>query len=230
MYTLLALPLLLASTVSALPNWRTSWAPTRSTQSSPTLPLNELAPSNTGALALPTPTQNPVVIALGIGTQNYTCSSSGAYVQSGTGNGAKATLYDVTQLLTQHPDEVSKLPGQAYQAYESCSDKNQCSAPPQTYVLGKHFFSAAGVPTFDLYNAKPKPLYLNAGKKGDVKSPSGSANAVDWLFLQYSGVGTAVGLTSVYRVETVAGVAPAGTCTPGQTALVDYAAEYWFYD
>jgi len=195
--------------------------------------LQAIAASNTGSKALPSPTSTPVVIALGLGTQNYTCNSTGHWIQTGPNTGAKATLFNATSYLSEHPDEVATLPSERLAKYEQtggCVDET--SVRPTLAVLGEHYFNGAGIPTFDLFDAVPSRLFLNAAKDGDVKAPNSTAD-IDWLYLEYvNGTGSAIGITSVYRVETAGGVAPS-SCTSaenGTETSVMYSAEYWFYD
>jgi len=166
-----------------------------------------------------------------VGVQNYTCNSTGSWIQSGANNGAKATLYNVTSYLSQHQEAVPLLPTARLALYKVTG---QCATEsnilPALPVLGEHYFTAQGIPTFDLNQAQPSPLFLNAAKDGDIKAPN-AAN-IDWLYLEYNGTGTATGLTSVYRVETAGGVAPSScsSAQSGKQTSIPYAAEYWFYD
>lgn len=143
---------------------------------------------------------------------------------------------------------AANLPETAYQADAA----NPFPATPatlslvvagqQTYTapfLGRHFFDAAGAPTFDLSAAAPAALYFAGAKTGDVKAPAGAdagllaTGAVDWLQLGDNGLGKSVGVSSVYRVVTAGGVAQAcsvsGATPAGQVFSVPYAAQYWFY-
>ncbi|KAK5999630.1 hypothetical protein QM012_005287 [Aureobasidium pullulans] len=179
--------------------------PTPSTTSDlNTVPLNGLpAP---GALSLE-------YITLGVGTQNYSCSAAGA---TPTAIGAVASLYDAS--LLKPLAKSSLIPSFAAVAY---STHTWFNLP----TLGHHFFSAAGVPTFDLESHG----FLSAKKVASVPAPSGSINAsVPWLFLEDDGREVSRNLKAVYRVETAGGSAPA-TCSAAGVIEVPYAAEYWFY-
>ncbi|KAG9589058.1 hypothetical protein KCU77_g9329, partial [Aureobasidium melanogenum] len=179
--------------------------PTPSTTSNQnTVPLNGLpAPA---ALSLE-------YIALGVGTQNYSCSATGA---TPTAIGAVADLYDASMLKT--PARSSLIPSFAAVAY---STHTWFNLP----TLGHHWFSAAGVPTFDLESHG----FLSAKKVASVPAPSGSIDAsVDWLFLEDDGRGVSKNIKAVYRVETAGGSPPA-TCSNAGVIEVPYAAEYWFY-
>ncbi|KAI4724217.1 hypothetical protein E4T49_08042 [Aureobasidium sp. EXF-10728] len=179
--------------------------PTPSTPSNQnTVPLNGLpAP---GALSLK-------YITLGAGTQNYSCSAAGAVP---TAIGAVADLYDAS--LLKSPARSSLIPSFAAVAY---STHTWFDLP----TLGHHWFSAAGVPTFNLEGC----AFLSAKKVATVPAPSASIDgSVDWLFLQDDGRGVSKNLKAVYRVET-AGGSPPTTCSSAGVVKVPYAAEYWFY-
>jgi hypothetical protein len=90
--------------------------------------------------------------------------------------------------------------------------------------MGKHY---AG-PTWE----------ANDGSKvvGEVKGRDDGpdASAIPWLLLtakSNSGAGTFARVTTIQRLRTVGGKAPAGTCTPasGGESRVAYSADYYFY-
>lgn len=110
---------------------------------------------------------------------------------------------------------------------------------------GNHFFTAAGNPFFNLdddpqnqqgvltadgKNPAMKVAAPSTSAKGQILAANGQTGAVAWLKLNpLNGTITTDGLTTVYRVVTAGGNAPA-TCA-GQPSLisVQYAAQYWFY-
>lgn len=155
-------------------------------------------------------------VTIGLGTQNYTCQDT---TSAPVATGAIATLYDATSLLTNTPSRAPNLAALAY------SVGNSLSLP----TLGHHWFSAAGVPTFQLEGANPRAL-LSAKKAGSVPAPPNSVpNSVPWLYLVDDGRGVSHNLKAVYRVATAGGAAPS-TCTRMGPFTVKYVAEYWFYD
>ena len=155
-------------------------------------------------------------VALGLGTQNYTCSDTSSAPVS---IGAVASLYDASSLLANAPATIPSLAALAY------SVSNSLGLP----TLGHHWFSASGVPTFDLEAANPR-AFLSAKKVASVPAPSSSiANSVPWLYLTDDGRGVSRNVKAVYRVETAGGGAPA-TCTKVGVITVRYAAEYWIYN
>lgn len=195
--------------------------------------------TNTGSAPLPAPSGEPKYIALGLGTQNYTCNStSGTY----TATGALAQLFDATYYLKANKDEVatlsqtyldlyialpcSKSPSACVEADSQCA--NQANVQFQGGPLapfGEQYFTSNGTPTWDLYGAALHP-FLYAKKVGDVKAKN--ASDVDWLFLESNGSPDNKIISSVYRVETVGGVAPQA-CSGIHSITVPYAAEYWMY-
>lgn len=102
-------------------------------------------------------------------------------------------------------------------------------------LVGRHFFDAAGTPTFDIYAAEGEFAGdLFVGKKlANVKAPATAdkgllkTGAVDWL--QLGDKGGSVGSTYVYRVVTAGGVSE--PCTPGTASAgsVPYTAFYWLF-
>ncbi|KAK8207898.1 hypothetical protein M8818_004151 [Zalaria obscura] len=181
---------------------------------------NSKVTTNTFVLnGLPAPTGTLKYIALGYGTQNYSCA---ALNDAPVSIGALATLYDATSILSHGAIGAASIPKMPALALSMGSG---LGLP----TLGHHFFSAAGVPTFSLEAAKPAAL-LSAKKVADVVAPTNSApNSVDWLFLTDDGRGVSKHLNAVYRVET-AGGKPPGVCSSVGTVTEQYAAEYWFYD
>ncbi|KAF2861293.1 hypothetical protein K470DRAFT_256965 [Piedraia hortae CBS 480.64] len=220
---------LLSSIVASLP--------TQACNASPTLPLGEVA--NSGPSPLPTLSGPPKFIALGLGTQNYTCNSTtGNY----TSTGALARLFDAKPYLTRNKNEVQSLPRAYLDRYlefpcsqqpSDCSEEDeQCEElvnasfqPLSLRVLGEHYFDSAGVPTFDLYKGQGHPL-LHGKKTGE--SPAPSKEDVHWLYLTCNGSTDDRVVSSVYRVETAGGVPP-DSCSGDGSIVVPYAAEYWFY-
>jgi len=169
-------------------------------------------------------------VALGVGTQNYTCNGA-SWVQTDSGDGANATLYDATSYLAQHTSEISILPAKRLLEFVLSGECQQAADNnPYLDVLGKHYFDSENRPTFNLYDANP-PLFLSAAKVDSATAPYPSVN-VAWLYLVDNGDGLSNGLKAVYRVETAGGAAPTSCSSSeeNQQTFIPYAAEYWFYD
>lgn len=95
--------------------------------------------------------------------------------------------------------------------------------------IGTHFLNfATGRPVWQLKDGSS----VEAARKATA---SGGTGNIAWLLLQ--GVVTTAGAdgdrldgtTWVQRLNTSGGVAPAGACTPGDTAAVPYATDYFFW-
>ncbi|OQN98549.1 hypothetical protein B0A48_15811 [Cryoendolithus antarcticus] len=213
--SLVATLALLSSTAFALPPLQRSAAPV--------LPVNEVGPG----FPPPPPGASPVFIALGVGTQNYTCNATSLTFGS---NVALADLYDVTRFINANTkNSITNL----YLAASTTPIKN----PLQLQHIGKHYFTktvSGNSPNFDFTESGKG--FLQAKKVASVTAPAdawaglkGQAyGAVDWLYLVDNGAGVSRQLGSVYRVETAGGKPPA-SCKAGEQAFVPYAAEYWFY-
>ncbi|KAF6225494.1 hypothetical protein HO133_009494 [Letharia lupina] len=180
-----------------------------------------------GTASLPSPTGTLKSITLGRGTQNYTCASSASTPIS---DGATAALFNVAQLLptlsiSQGQAVLNGLPNAL--VGDTVAQIAQSGLP----VIGEHHFTAAGVPTWDLFG---EGLLLYGSGVGDIAAPAGANagpqgyGAVDWKAL--TGAAGSVGLTEVYRVETAGGKAPTSCSGSGATIEVQYAAMYWFYE
>jgi len=164
-------------------------------------------------------------IAIGHGTQNYTCAAGST--NAPVPIGAKAELLDASCLLPLFPtaeaaEILNELPGYLLN-YDFAAIGNS-SIP----VIGHHYFANTGpapvngTPTFDLGSRG----FLSCKKVGDIKAPGNAG--VDWL--QLTAKEPSTGLTEVYRVETAKGQAPKSCVGQPKDIEVQYAAQYWFYD
>ncbi|RYN30125.1 hypothetical protein AA0119_g2261 [Alternaria tenuissima] len=181
-------------------------------------------------------------VVLGIGTQNYTCSTPDDSVTPGT-TGAYATLYDIGTKLNDDKManwKIGSISPLALSLSEWAPQVVDMSLRSQGYehIAGHHFFadvSGTNTPTFafDKLSA-PFPM-TQVAKIGNVDAPAHACPgknglpAVQWLYLQHKAGITQGGIDTVYRVETAGGNKPA-TCK-GMPASweVKYAAQYWVY-
>ncbi|CCO35027.1 hypothetical protein BN14_09140 [Rhizoctonia solani AG-1 IB] len=180
----------------------------------------QLALPTSTAFSIPSGVQ-PEYIALGVGTQNYTCSSTGTY----TSAGAVATLIDISCLEQSDPDTFQNVQTYAYNVIGNWNSVISILGP-YVHVLGKHYFisqSGSIAPKFDF--SQNGNGYVVAKKIAGASSPDGTQN-VDWLELQNTSGSLA---KYVYRVNTQGGQPPA-SCTAGQTVTVPYTAKYWFFN
>ncbi|KAK7047324.1 hypothetical protein VNI00_006555 [Paramarasmius palmivorus] len=184
-----------------------------------------------GALTAP---QKPVsFIALGVGTQNYTCSDAGTYASAG----ALAELFDVScfydrpmfnnlasmsfELWKRAPPSIGA--GQVISALQGV-DSNA--------ILGEHYFvaspSGTGIsPKWDFTSRAFKgnaDAFILAAKQGGVPAPTGSAD-VDWLYLTNVQGSLA---DEVYRTHTKSGPPPASCAAGSAPITVKYTSLYWF--
>ena len=95
--------------------------------------------------------------------------------------------------------------------------------------VGTHFLNfATGRPVWQFKDGSP----VEAARKATA---SGGAGNIAWLLLQAVATTSGsdgdrlAGSTWVQRLNTSGGVAPAGTCTPGETAAVPYTTDYFFW-
>ncbi|VDB88878.1 unnamed protein product [Peniophora sp. CBMAI 1063] len=186
--------------------------------------LPELLPANQTALVAPTSAPN--FVALGVGVQNYTCSSTGTF----TNIGAVAELFDISCIASKpiQTEEFKKWSATSQTVQELIEETGK-----QPFVLGQHFFIAnptpggANVPKFDFTSNRFSDnanAFAVMSKVGDILAPTGS-NDIDWLELNKTSGALA---NQIFRVTTVEGTDGAA-CTSGETASVKYIAKYFFY-
>jgi len=220
----LALTFLL-STVLALPSPRSSGC----NISKATMPL----PSGASTLVAPS-TPSPRFIGIGVGVQNYTCSTAGTF----TSVGAVAELFDISCLnpstfnsVGQFAFDAWKLAPKQITAADLIQDLSFIKAP---VVLGQHFFipnpTGTGLsPEWNFSSASEKGhpnAFVVGAKAGDIPAPSNPGTNVDWLELNAVEGDLA---SQVYRIETIGGQPPT-SCTPGSPEIsVKYVSQYWFF-
>lgn len=200
--------------------------------------LSGVKPNLDGTTGLSVPSGTLVYVALGLGTQNYTCGPTGTF----TSAGAVAKLFDISCLAKTGPIFAS-IQDVAFDAASTAKGaalvgKIASLIKSKPITLGDHYFipnpapNATGLsPEFDFRAGVKKgdPTGFAVVKKiASSPSPAGAAN-VDFLALQNIG-GTIGGslANNVMRLDTKGGQPPA-SCTPNSTIAVPYAAKYWFY-
>lgn len=159
------------------------------------------------ALLPPTSDMRLVMIALGEGTQNYTCSTPSS---TPSAIGAVAQLFDASCELSADPTISTPALGSII---ESAS-------------IGAHFFVDNTTPDFDIIGLGN----TQAKKVQDVNAPQ-PASDVKWLRLEAQTQGSTSSVKEIYRLNTEGGLAPA-TCegrAAGEVVTVDYRAQYWIY-
>ncbi|KAG6812886.1 hypothetical protein H0H92_015621 [Tricholoma furcatifolium] len=158
-------------------------------------------------------------VAVAIGVQNYTCSSSGTY----TNVGAVAELFDISCLYSDAAafDDLTSL---AYNIWELVpptvtpqSIINLLLSANTPGILGQHYYvtnpiTGSGVsPKWDFTSQGATKgnsnAYVIGAKTGDLPAPTGSQD-IDWVQLKAVEGELA---TIVYRTDTRGGQPPAAS-------------------
>ncbi|OKL64164.1 hypothetical protein UA08_01062 [Talaromyces atroroseus] len=188
------------------------------------------------ASVLPSPTGTLKYVAIGRGTQNYTCADSTedtVPVQIG----AVANLYDASCIAANFSDLLDLLTEIVIDFALPNSSVQTPLAPANIDLLGHHYFSNSTTPTFNL-NTTPEKQYgiAMASKKDAIDAPYGSIvgqnnegyGATTWLYLTTI-AGTVGDYKEVYRVNTAGGNAPTNCSGQASTIEIQYSAQYYFY-
>ncbi|KIN01665.1 hypothetical protein OIDMADRAFT_18602 [Oidiodendron maius Zn] len=185
--------------------------------------------------ALPPPSAGLTLkhVAIGRGTQNYTCGTDGTAAP--TAVGAMATLYNASCVAAAYPDVLAMLPRVALQF--NLTGTNQATlSPSNLQISGHHFFANLTTPFFNLDTATMNLGTAPSAKNNTVPAPADAPvgqygvgfGAVPWLKLLTID-GATGNLEEIYRVNT-AGGSPPKTCAGMPSAFeVQYSAEYWFF-
>ncbi|KAJ5943618.1 hypothetical protein N7516_003786 [Penicillium verrucosum] len=196
-------------------------------------------PLDTTNSPLPAPSTDMTLkyVALGRGTQNYTCPWNGSLISNSTtvkpkATGAAATLFDASciassslALLHEVPAIISATPIGSLAFMAALVAQGTRST---NLIIGEHYFNAGGDPVFDM-GLSGSNSWIATNKIASTpapKSKSQSSNDVPWLKLGYK---NGNGIREVYRVVTSQGDPPVTCAGQNATIQVDYAAEYWFY-
>ncbi|KAI5867163.1 hypothetical protein GGS23DRAFT_164020 [Durotheca rogersii] len=171
-------------------------------------------------------------VAIGRGTQNYTCDTANPTAAPVLA-GAVATLFNASCVASTYPDLLNMLPKLAMQ-FNLTTREGSPMGPTNLIVSGTHFFTNNTTPFFNLDTEQYKIGEAGCAKDSQTPAPSDAPvgqlgePAVPWLRLK-TREGATGNLQEVYRLETVGGSAPA-TCE-GMPATFErqYAAQYWFW-
>ncbi|CAK4034034.1 Hypothetical predicted protein [Lecanosticta acicola] len=172
-------------------------------------------------------------VAVGRGTQNYTCdlSNTTAVPQA---TGALASLFNVTCMSADNPLLLSKIPDIALQL--PVPSTSNAASPASQDLSGHHYFTDL---TTAYFNLDTSLTAFGQGAFKKINSTNAPADAMDgqwgqgngavaWLKLQAKSEDECA-FQEVYRVNTAGGQPPA-TCEGQQAAFeIQYSAEYWFY-
>lgn len=157
---------------------------------------NVSLPLNATKSPLPTPSMNLTLkyLALGRGTQNYTCPSNGSSNSNTTkpkATGAAATLFDASciapsslALLHEVPAIISATPLGSLAFMAALVAQGTRST---NLIIGEHYFNAGGDPVFDM-GLSGSSSWIASCKIASTPAPnskSGSSGDVPWLKLGY---------------------------------------------
>jgi hypothetical protein len=165
-------------------------------------------------------------IAIGRGTQNYTCASAAA-TDIPVANGAVATLFNATC-------DAARLNIQTLADITTLALDYAIPSDPEAVkrISGHHEFTEKKIPLFKLQTDAVDYGYVQC-KPDDVKSAapqtaskgSNGLGSVAWLKLN----AVEGDYKEVYRVHTAGGVAPKTCEGQPESFNVQYSAQYWFY-
>lgn len=157
-------------------------------------------------------------IALGRGTQNYTCENPTAAAKP-VAIGAVATLFNVTSLAYLSVDLLDIL---TVTASIWKPPHHNVSLVKDSMLSGHHYFSGTPPkPTFDLNTPSHQYGLFIDQKLNSIPAPN-PTHDVPWLELSGD-------KNLIFRVKTAGGLPPV-TCNGAPRVLtVDYAAQYWIY-
>ncbi|KAF8888601.1 hypothetical protein BD779DRAFT_1470221 [Infundibulicybe gibba] len=162
--------------------------------------------------ALAPPTTKPSFVAVAIGTQNYTCGTTGTY----TNVGAVAELFDISCLY--NTPAFGEIQNFAYDIWRVSPP----AVTPQGIITLLH---SAKTPEILGRQCRQPQRVCCCGKVSGLSAPTGTSD-IDWVSLSSL---TGELAQQVYRVDTKGGQPPA-TCTPGSNPIVvKYAAKYWLF-
>ncbi|KAF2157603.1 hypothetical protein K461DRAFT_289905 [Myriangium duriaei CBS 260.36] len=199
-------------------------------------------PSNAELPQAPTPLPSPssglrlAHIAIGRGTQNYTCNTGNSTAAPVAG-GALASLFNVTCLVIDSPALISNLTQIALDLPIPFTPEVDDAAEGFYGYSGEHFFLDTTTPFFNLDTATHqygtgafKKAAASNPPTGSTVGPNGQGNgAVPWLKLTAAPGYGVQKLMEVYRVQTAGGSAPKTCAGQDKNIYVPYSAEYWFY-
>ena len=164
-----------------------------------------------GGLQPPSPGLTVHHIAVGRGTQNYSCATGNADAVP-KAEGAVATLFNVSCVAATYPDVVERIPSMAVHFNLTDGDHLGPTVLPES---GKHYFKETS-PFFDLTLSGTDYGVAPCAKNGTANAPSTAGvgqlgeQAVTWLRLTTT-EGATENIQQVFRVNTAGGSAPA-TC------------------
>ncbi|KAK4987840.1 hypothetical protein LTR66_007483 [Elasticomyces elasticus] len=173
-------------------------------------------------------------VAIGRGTQNYTCDLSNDTAVP-VAAGAVASLFNVSCLAAANSPLLSILPVIALNLPVPTSDDVDAAA--NTDLSGHHYFLDATTPFFNMDTAEHsygmgafKKASSSAAPSDAMKGQYGQGyGAVAWLKLAAKDT-TGQVFQEVYRLNTAGGSPPSSCSGMPSKFEVEYAAQYWLYE
>ncbi|KAK9774279.1 hypothetical protein AB5N19_13698 [Seiridium cardinale] len=170
-------------------------------------------------------------VAVGRGTQNYTCDTTNA-TAAPVQIGAMATLFNASCLISSYPDLANIITKMALQF--TLTEEETTLGPSNLAISGTHFFTNTTTPFFNL--DRPNLQLGEAGctklnatnAPADATRGTDNSTAVVWLKLA-TRTGATGDLQEVYRVQTAGGSAPATCAGMPASFEVQYSAQYFFW-
>lgn len=182
-------------------------------------------------------------VAIGRGTQNYTCDTKNATAPPKAA-GAVATLFNASCVAAAYPDLANMLPSVALQfnlteeelsasILKTASPGGRATrlTPTNLAISGFHFFPNLTTPFFTLDTPGQELGEVACAKNSSIPAPADAPKgqqgepAVPWLKLLTLEGGSTGRLQEVYRLETAGGSAPATCEGMPEKFTVQYAAQ-----
>lgn len=169
-------------------------------------------------------------VAVGRGTQNYTCEGL-KETEAPVLVGAVATLYNASCMASAFPDLLSMVPKVSLKFNPTEAESKL--GPVPAAVSGHHYFIGS-TPFFTLDTPNQMLGEVPTAKLNQTDAPDNAPTgqqgepAVAWLKLAAKD-GATGNLQEVYRVGTAGGSSPKTCKGLPDFFEVQYSAEYWFY-
>jgi hypothetical protein len=197
----------------------------------------KLTPHKKAPEPLPEPAEGLKVkhVAIGRGTQNYTCDANNATAPPAL-FGAVAVLFDASCVAATYPDLLDLLARVAMSFNLSESEVLLNAQRPDTHmapsnlaVSGVHYFNGDKAPFFNITTERADLGEISLSKNASVAAPPDASvgqqgePAVGWLrLLKKEATG---GLREVFRVGTAGGNAPKTCEGLPEKFEIEYAAQ-----
>lgn len=123
-----------------------------------------------------------MLVVLGVGTQNYTCSSPNS---KPVPNGAVATLYDITCVMAAYPTAAHYSSAVAMRmGFNSLQDTRKVPQGLGYPIVGKHYFTPDAKTAVFEAQSGGRYLKFTGGRLEGIPAPANAIEGtVDWLRL-----------------------------------------------